>query len=233
MKNRTTIKTDLLAFDAHSKKIDMLGDPLAEIDAYIDFAAPAKEVDRVAPLPVSPQGGRAPYPTDAMVRILVLKRLYNFSDEQTEYQLLDRMSYKLSIKVDSKYKVIRKFKTGTTSVHDGKYFDAIIDRTNTSRDIYADRDYTSTDRERWTKAKAIAIKSSEGAGATSRCPSANSGVTAASPTPEPGSNMCSLPSTRWGQTDPHDRSSAGELCDDDDGGLLQPDAAGVLPEVRN
>jgi IS5 family transposase len=29
-----------------------------------------------------------------MVRIPVLNRLYNLSDEQTEYQLLDRMSYK-------------------------------------------------------------------------------------------------------------------------------------------
>lgn len=28
-----------------------------------------------------------------MVRILVLKRLYNRPDEQTEYPLLDRMSY--------------------------------------------------------------------------------------------------------------------------------------------
>lgn len=31
-----------------------------------------------------------------MVRILVLKRLYNLSDEQMEYQLLDRMSYQRS-----------------------------------------------------------------------------------------------------------------------------------------
>jgi transposase, IS5 family len=29
-----------------------------------------------------------------MVRILILKRLYNLSDEQMQYQLLDRMSYK-------------------------------------------------------------------------------------------------------------------------------------------
>ena len=28
-----------------------------------------------------------------MVRILILKYLYNLSDEQMEYQLLDRMSY--------------------------------------------------------------------------------------------------------------------------------------------
>src|SRR5690606_41018828 len=68
--------------------------PLVEIESHIDFAALAMEVDRVAPRPMSPQGGRPPYPTETMVRILVLKRLYNLSDEQTEYQLLDRMSYK-------------------------------------------------------------------------------------------------------------------------------------------
>lgn len=69
------------------------GDPLAEIEACIDFSALAAGVDRVVPRPASPQGGRLPFPTETMVRILVLKRLYNLSDEQMEYQLLDRMSY--------------------------------------------------------------------------------------------------------------------------------------------
>lgn len=259
MKKRTAIKTDLFADDHHRKKIDSLGDPLAEIESYIDFAALAAEVDRVAPRPVSPQGGRPPYPTETMVRILVLKRLYNLSDEQMEYQLLDRMSYKrfcglanainipdrttvwtfenrigengakvlfdgvtaqllrhgfiarggqivdatlvpapkqrnsreenklvregampadwkpakrrqkdtdatwtqkhgknhfgykLSINVDAKYKVIRQFETGTASIHDSKHFEAVIDRGNTSRDVYADRGYTSADRESWLK----------------------------------------------------------------------------------
>lgn len=64
-----------------------------EIGEHIDFTALAEEVDRVAPRPESPQGGRPPFPTQTMVRILVLKRLYNLSDEQMEYQLLDRMSY--------------------------------------------------------------------------------------------------------------------------------------------
>ena len=94
MKQRSAIKTDLFADEHHRKKIDSLGDPLAEIESHIDFAALAAEVDRVAPRPVSPQGGRPPYPTETMVRILVLKRLYNLSDEQMEYQLLDRMSYR-------------------------------------------------------------------------------------------------------------------------------------------
>ena len=93
MKPRTAIKTDLFAGETHRRKIDSLGDPLAEIELCIDFAALAAEVDRIAPRPVSPQGGRPPYPTATMVRILVLKRLYNLSDGQMEYQLLDRMSY--------------------------------------------------------------------------------------------------------------------------------------------
>lgn len=94
MKPRSAIKTDLFVDDHHRRKIDKLGDPLAEIESYIDFAALAAAVDAVSPRPVSLQGGRPPFPTETMVRILVLKRLYNLSDEQMEYQLLDRMSYK-------------------------------------------------------------------------------------------------------------------------------------------
>jgi IS5 family transposase len=93
MKRRSAIKTDLFAADRRREKIDRLGDPLSELEAHIDFAALAAEVDQVAPRPVSAQGGRPPFPTETMVRILVLKRLYNLSDEQMEYQLLDRMSY--------------------------------------------------------------------------------------------------------------------------------------------
>ena len=90
---RSAIKTDLFASAHHREKIDQLGDPLHDIETHIDFSALAAEVDLVAPRPVSAQGGRPPYPTETMVRILVLKRLYNLSDEQMEYQLLDRMSY--------------------------------------------------------------------------------------------------------------------------------------------
>ena len=93
MKTRSAIKTDLFASDKRRDKIDCLGDPLTAIGKHIDFAKLASEVDRVAPRPVSTQGGRPPFPTETMVRILVLKRLYNLSDEQMEYQLLDRMSY--------------------------------------------------------------------------------------------------------------------------------------------
>lgn len=94
MKPHSAIKTALFADEHHRKKIDALGDPLVQIESYIDFAALAAEVDRIAPRPVSPQGGHPPYPAERMVRILVLKRLYNRLDERMAYQLLDRMSCK-------------------------------------------------------------------------------------------------------------------------------------------
>lgn len=52
MKKRTAIKADLFAEEHHRKKINTLGDPLIEIESYIDFVALAAEVDRVAPRPV-------------------------------------------------------------------------------------------------------------------------------------------------------------------------------------
>ncbi|QIK38305.1 IS5 family transposase [Caldichromatium japonicum] len=94
MKKCRAIKTDLFADCQQREKIDKLGDPLVEIEGAIDLEALALEVDRMAPRSVSLQGGRPPFPAETMVRILVLKRLYNLSDEQMEYQLLDRMSYK-------------------------------------------------------------------------------------------------------------------------------------------
>ena len=42
MKERTTIKTDLFADDQHRRKIDALGDPLAQIESYIDFVTLAE-----------------------------------------------------------------------------------------------------------------------------------------------------------------------------------------------
>ena len=73
--------------------MDLFAASLAEIEQHINFSSLAAEVDCIAPRVESSQGGRPPYPTATMVRILVLKRLYNLSDEQMEYQLLDRMSY--------------------------------------------------------------------------------------------------------------------------------------------
>ena len=56
MKPHSAIKTDLFADEHRRKKIDTLGDPLAEIESYIAFAALTADVDRIAPRPVSAHG---------------------------------------------------------------------------------------------------------------------------------------------------------------------------------
>ena len=71
MKQRSAIKTDLFAADKRKEKIDRLGDPLTAIEEHIDFVSLASEVERVAPRPKSLQGGRPPFPTETMVRILI------------------------------------------------------------------------------------------------------------------------------------------------------------------
>ena len=90
---RSALKFDLFAADARRCKIESLGDPLQIIARHIDFAQLASLIDALHPRPDAARGGRPPYPTEVMVRVLILKRLYNLSDEQVEYQLLDRMSF--------------------------------------------------------------------------------------------------------------------------------------------
>ena len=91
---RTAVTNDLLADEGYARKVDAIGDPLQKIEAVVDFSVLAQAVERIAPRPEQPKGGRPPYPTDVMVRVLVVKRLHGLSDEQSEFQLLDRRSFR-------------------------------------------------------------------------------------------------------------------------------------------
>jgi len=46
-----------------------------------------------APRPGRERGGRPPFPTELMVRVLLIQQLFNLSDGQMEFQLLDRFSF--------------------------------------------------------------------------------------------------------------------------------------------
>lgn len=70
-----------------------IGDPLAGLIKHVDFVALTASVDSAALRPSRAKGGRPPYPTLLMVKILVLQQLYNLSDDALEYQLLDRRSF--------------------------------------------------------------------------------------------------------------------------------------------
>jgi hypothetical protein len=49
--------------------------------------------------------------------------------------------------VDKRYKLLRKMAVTHAAVADTTVFEALLDRTNTSRDLYADRGYPTAERE--------------------------------------------------------------------------------------
>ena len=87
------IKVSLFAEQERETKMDKIGDALGKLAEHVDFAALAAEIDEAAPRPGRERGGRPPFPTELMVRVLVVQQLYNISDEQMEFQLLDRLSF--------------------------------------------------------------------------------------------------------------------------------------------
>ena len=87
------IKTSLFADQEREAKLNKLGDALRVMEQHVDFAALADEVDRAAPRPSRERGGRPPFPTEMMVRVLLIQQMFNLSDEQMEFQLLDRLSF--------------------------------------------------------------------------------------------------------------------------------------------
>jgi hypothetical protein len=83
----------LFAGEERSAKRERLGDPLQVLNRHIDFAALAKAVNAKRMIGDAGRGGRPPYPTELMIRLLVVQNLYNLSDDAMEYQLLDRASF--------------------------------------------------------------------------------------------------------------------------------------------
>jgi transposase, IS5 family len=82
---------DHLALEALSQ----VGDRLEELDRRVDFASLVAVADKIwrASSESKDARGRKPWSSELMLRVLLLKRLYNLSDEQTEYQLRDRLSF--------------------------------------------------------------------------------------------------------------------------------------------
>ena len=83
----------LFAGDERERKLDRIGDPLAALDATVDFVAIANAVEALLPKVDYSKGGRPPFSVLLMVKLLVLKQLYNLSDDQLEYQALDRITF--------------------------------------------------------------------------------------------------------------------------------------------
>lgn len=92
MKNKTG---DLFAGHRRREKLMQFTKVLEALTRLVDWAALAQVVnDATGCEAPQPKGGRPPYATQAMMKIIVLQQIYgNLSDEEMEYALLDRTSW--------------------------------------------------------------------------------------------------------------------------------------------
>ena len=75
-----------------TRKITQFTKFLDALSGLVDWRALTKVVNgHIGREASQPKGGRSSYPTQTLVKIIVLQQLYgNLSDEDTEYALLDR-----------------------------------------------------------------------------------------------------------------------------------------------
>jgi len=70
------------------------GDPLQRLAQTVDFESFRSELERALYKPVKGPGGAPRWDPVLMFKLIVLQRLYNLSDEQAEYQVGDRLSFR-------------------------------------------------------------------------------------------------------------------------------------------
>ena len=74
-------------------QIRAMGDPLYALDGVMDWTIFAPVLDRIPRAEPRGPGGRPAFHPLLMFKILVLQSLYGLSDEQTQFQILDRDSF--------------------------------------------------------------------------------------------------------------------------------------------
>ena len=79
--------------DERLKALSAAGDPLERLAKAIDFEVFRGELEAALSRSDRAKGGRPSYDPVLMFKILVLQTLYTLSDDQTEYQLRDRLSF--------------------------------------------------------------------------------------------------------------------------------------------
>jgi len=77
--------------DLRLSKLTALGDPMERLARGVDFEVFRKLLTEGLHKEPVGQGGRPPY--DYVLKVLVLQRYYNLSDDQVEFQVNDRMSF--------------------------------------------------------------------------------------------------------------------------------------------
>jgi len=83
----------LFDLEFRMRKIDSNGDPLKRLNKMVDWEMFRPTLSRIREKKMKSRAGRRPFDMVLMFKILILQSLYNLSDDATEQQILDRLSF--------------------------------------------------------------------------------------------------------------------------------------------
>jgi IS5 family transposase len=75
------------------EELSKIGDPLEKLNKFIRWEDFRGILSRALRKEAQGPGGRPPFDYVMMFKILILQKLYNMSDDKTEYQIKDRLSF--------------------------------------------------------------------------------------------------------------------------------------------
>jgi IS5 family transposase len=86
-------------------KLNTLNDLLPRLGRMIDWEAFRPVLEKAFPAHDPRKGGRPPYDRVMLLKVLVLQRIYDLSDEAAEYQINDRLSFRQFLGLELQHRV--------------------------------------------------------------------------------------------------------------------------------
>lgn len=83
----------LFDYEFQLEKINQHNPPLQKLDSVIEWEMFRQPLEEAFAIEAKAPGGRPPFDRLMMFKIIILQRYYNLSDEQTEFQIKDRLSF--------------------------------------------------------------------------------------------------------------------------------------------
>lgn len=87
------MQTGLFDWQTRFQQLDNGGDPLVKLNAMVKWETFRKSLEKVRDNGRKSAAGRKPFDVIVMFKILIVQSLYNLSDDQTEFQIRDRISF--------------------------------------------------------------------------------------------------------------------------------------------
>lgn len=87
------IQPGLFDIENRYESLSKFGDPLEKLKEVVDFEIFRPQLEEGLGFSDRSKGGRPPYDSVLIFKVLVLQTLYTLSDDQIEYQIKDRLSF--------------------------------------------------------------------------------------------------------------------------------------------